>query len=186
MQLITRFCCNCNWKFSNVDNCNCKCNWKFFCLRICNCNYPISQIDECIWTISIFPRLQIDIDIFCRLQSHPRLRKVRVSFRDRVNHIHNQNSEVVLRMVEPGSGFRGGTLYRPINRWRPKKKKVGFQSESMWWPKKSLCLPISGFSVSKEKKKRMVSPPKWWHPGRAAPPPPPPRDTHCQNLAPIL
>ena len=35
--------------------------------------------------------------------------------------------------------------------------------------KKGLCLPISGFSVSKEKKNNGVTP-KWWHPGRAFPP----------------
>ena len=57
---------------------------------------------KCVGTISIFLRLQIDIDIFAtryRLQAHltsktehqSRLGIVRVSFRVMVNHTHNLN-----------------------------------------------------------------------------------------------
>ena len=62
-----------------------------------------------------------------------------------------------------------------------KKKRSSLQNEFVFSPKvcdlkkKGLCLPISGFSVSKEKKN------KWCHPkmvtpgaGRPHPPPPPP------------
>ena len=60
-----------------------------------------------------------------------------------------------------GAGFRGGTLYRPKNRWRPKKKKrSSLQNEFVFSsqvcndpPKKGLRLPISGFSVSKKQTK---------------------------------
>ena len=58
------------------------------------------MITKCVWTILISLRLQIDIDFFYRMQSHltsqfehqSRLGiDVGVSFRDRVNHIHNLN-----------------------------------------------------------------------------------------------
>ena len=48
-----------------------------------------------------------------------------------------QTPEASLRMVAPGAGFRGGTLYRPKKGEDQQKKKVfaakrvGFQSESM-------------------------------------------------------
>ena len=108
--------------------------------------------------------------------------------------------EASLRMVAPGAGIRGGTLHRPKYRWRPKKKVfaargVGFQSESTWWPKKKkkkkrkkgLCLPNSGFSVSKEKKNKKN---KWCHPKMVTPGAGPPQRRHfelsptfCQSQA---
>ena len=80
--------------------------------------------------------------------------------------------EASLRMVAPGAGFRGGTLYRPKYRWRAKRKC--FRCKTSWFSvrkyvmtkKKGLCLPISGFSVSKQKK------PKWCHPKMVTPAPP--------------
>ena len=61
--------------------------------------------------ISIFLRLQFDIDIFGRLQSHltlqtehqSRLGIVRVSFRDRINHIYNQNLAPTLIITNTNS-----------------------------------------------------------------------------------
>ena len=60
---------------------------------------------------SIFLRLQIDIDIFYRLQSYltsqtehqSRLGIIRVSFRDRDNHIHNLNLARTLIMISTNS-----------------------------------------------------------------------------------
>ena len=54
---------------------------------------------ECVGIISVLLRLQIDSDILYPLQLHlvsqtehqSKLGVVRVSFRDRVNHIHNLN-----------------------------------------------------------------------------------------------
>ena len=48
-------------------------------------------------------------------------------------------------MVVPRAVFRGGTLYRPKYRWKPKKKKV-FAYQSV------------GFRSQKKKNK-----PKWYH-----------------------
>ena len=48
-------------------------------------------------------------------------------------------TEALLKMVAPGAGFRGGTLFRTKNRWIPNKKKDlrwDFRSKSMWRPKK--------------------------------------------------
>ena len=38
-------------------------------------------------------------------------------------------------MVAPGAGFRGGTLYRPKYRGRPKKKRSSLQNELVFSPK---------------------------------------------------
>ena len=78
-----------------------------------------------------------------------------------------------LRMVAPGAGFRVGTLYRPKNSLKTKKKRSSVQNELVFSPKvcddqkRGLCLPISGFSVSK---KQMVSPQNGDN--RGGPPPP--------------
>ena len=85
-------------------------------------------------------------------------------------------SEASLRKVAPGAGFCGGSLYRPKNRWRSKKKeRSSLQKELVFNPKvcddfkKNICLSISGFSVSKEKNNKTNDVnPKWWHPERAA------------------
>ena len=47
-------------------------------------------------------------------------------------------TEALLKMVAPGAGFRGGTLFRTKNGCRPKKKGLrwDFRSKSMWRPKK--------------------------------------------------
>ena len=77
--------------------------------------------------------------------------------------------------MAPGAEFCRGTLYRLKYRWRPKKKvfaakRVDFQSESMWWPKKE-SLPTNQWVFGlKRKINSNVVTPKWWHPGRAAPP----------------
>ena len=85
-------------------------------------------------------------------------------------------------MVAPGAGFRGDTLYRP-NNWQRPKKRSSLQNELVFsrkvcddqkTNKKGLCLPISGFSVSKEKKTQMVSPQNGDTGGGPPPPPPPP------------
>ena len=60
-------------------------------------------------------------------------------------------------MVAPGAGFRGGTLIGQ-NIGEDRKKKKGLRCKTSWFSarkyvmtkKKGLCLPISGFSVSKE------------------------------------
>ena len=86
---------------------------------------------------------------------------------------------VSLRMVVPGVGFRGGTLYRPEYWWRPKKKGSSLQNELVFNPKvcddqkqnkkKVFAYQSLGFQ-SQKKKKQTVSPQNGDTPGRAAPP----------------
>ena len=59
--------------------------------------------------------------------------------------------EPLLRMVAPGAGFCGGTLFRTKNRWRPKKRSP-LQNKWVFGPKvcedqkkNGLRLKISGF-----------------------------------------
>ena len=67
-----------------------------------------------------------------------------------------KHTEALLRTVAPGARFRGGTLFRTKNRWRPnKKKRSPLQNKWVFGPKvceeqkkkKSLHLKISGFLV---------------------------------------
>ena len=70
-----------------------------------------SIVTKCVSTKSIFLQLQIDIEIFYRMQSHltsqtehqSRLGIVRVSFRDTVNHIHNLNLAPTLIIISTNS-----------------------------------------------------------------------------------
>ena len=78
-----------------------------------------------------------------------------------------QTPEASLRMVAPGAGFRGGTLYRPKKGEDQQKKRSSLQNELVFSPKvcddqkeKGFCLPISGLSVSKKTKTNGVTP-KW-------------------------
>ena len=89
------------------------------------------------------------------------------------------NAEASLEMVAPGAGFRGGALYGPKYRWRPKKKGLRCKTSwfsvrkyvMYWWPKtkeKERSLPTNQWVLRKKKPNGVT--PKWWHPGRAAPP----------------
>ena len=82
-------------------------------------------------------------------------------------------------MVAPGAGFRGGTLYRPKNRWRPKRK--GLCCKTSWFSvrkyvmtkkikKRSLPTNQRVFGLKRKKTKN-----KWCHPkmvphGASSPP----------------
>ena len=74
------------------------------------------MITKCVQTLSIFLRLQIDIDIFYRVQSHltsqtehqSRLGIVKVSFRDRINHMHNLNLAPTLIITSTNSKPKNG------------------------------------------------------------------------------
>ena len=91
------------------------------------------------------------------------------TFRILIVHAHAaetiHHSEVSLKMVAPGAGFRSGTFYRPKNKWRPKKNELVFSPKVCDDQKKGLCRPIRGFSVSKEKNN------KWCHPKLVTPAP---------------
>ena len=90
-------------------------------------------------------------------------------------------SEESLRMVTPGEGFRGVTLYRQKYSWRPKKKKKkrsSLQNELVSVRKyvmtkkrkeKVFAYQSVGFWSQKKKTTTNVVTPKWWHPRRAAP-----------------
>ena len=70
--------------------------------------------------------------------------------------------EASLRMVAPGSGFYGGTLYRPKYWWRPKKRSllqnelVFSQKYVMTKKKKKVFVYQSVGFRSQKKKKQMV------------------------------
>ena len=78
-------------------------------------------------------------------------------------------------MVAPGEGFRGGTLYRPKYRRRPKKK--GLRSKTSWFSirkyvmtkKKVFVYQSLGFRSQKKKNPNGVTP-KWVTPGAGRPP----------------
>ena len=78
--------------------------------------------------------------------------------------------EASLRMVAPGAGFRGGTLYRPKNRLRQKKK--GLRCKTSWFSvrkyvmtKKEKVFAYQSVTFRSQKKKE----PKWCHPKMVTP-----------------
>ena len=99
-----------------------------------------------------------------------------------------KSSETSLRMVAPGAGFWGGTLYRPQSRWRPKKKK-GLRCKTSWFSVQKYVMTKNKVfayqSVSFRSQKKTTTKNKWCHPKMVTPgagrPPPPPQQRHCKS-----